>query len=273
MTAAADAPAAPNTVDAFLGGKVEVVQRRIGHHRAGLEAVLLSAAIEPDFAGTVVDLGAGVGVAGMAIAARCPDANVILVERDAEAIACCREALVRPANSGFAAHISVVVTDIASPESERIGAGLGRAIANAVVMNPPFHEAEVGTTSPDHARAAAHVLTDAGLEPWLRAAASVLKPDGRLVIVFRADGLDAVLTALAGRFGSAAILPIHPRAGLPARRVLVDAVLGSRGPLRILPGLALHQEGASTYLPAMEQILRHGVSLSEAHPAWAKRGH
>jgi len=273
MTAADDAPAAHNTVDAFLGGKVEVVQRRIGHHRAGLEAVLLSAAIEPDFAGTVVDLGAGVGVAGMAIAARCPDANVILVERDPEAVACCREALVRPANGGFAAHISVVVTDIAAPESERAAAGLGRAIADAVVMNPPFHEAEEGTASPDHARAAAHVLTDAGLEPWLRAAASVLKPGGRLVIVFRADGLDAVLAALAGRFGSAAILPIHPRAGLPARRVLVDAVLGSRGPLRILPGLALHHEGASTYLPAMEQILRHGASLSEAHPAWAKRGH
>jgi tRNA1(Val) A37 N6-methylase TrmN6 len=274
MTAAVAPPATVNTVDAFLGGKVEAVQPQQGHHRAGLEAVLLSAAIEADFAGTVVDLGAGVGVAGMAIAARCPDANVILVERDPEAIACCREALVRPANGGFAARVSVVVTDIAAPESERATAGLGRAIADAVVMNPPFHDADDGTASPNAARAAAHVLADSGLEPWLRAAASVLKPGGRLIVIFRADRLEPLLAALVGRFGAAAVLPIHPRADAPAHRVLIEAEKGSRAPLRILPALVLHPDAGNAYLPSLERILRQGASLAEAHPPWAaaKRG-
>lgn len=257
------------TVDAFLGGKVEAVQPKHGHHRSGLEAVLLSAAIEAQFTGTVVDLGAGVGVAGMAIAARCWSAAAILVERDPEAIACAREALSRPANRAFAGRVSIVVTDLAAPEAERVAAGLGRAVADALVMNPPFHQREEGTTSPREARASAHVLADSGLEPWLRAAASVLKPNGRLVVIFRADRLEALLSAMTGRFGDVTILPVHPRATEPAHRVLVAAVKGSRAGTRILPALVLHQGVGSTYVPEVERILRHGASLAEAHPPWA----
>src|SRR5262245_14253844 len=92
------APPPPTTIDAFLGGRVEAVQVNDGRHRSGLEAVLLSAAVPADFTGIVIDLGAGVGVAGMAIAARCQGARVALVDRDVEAVAACRQALTRPVN-------------------------------------------------------------------------------------------------------------------------------------------------------------------------------
>ena len=258
------------TVDAFLGGRVEAVQPKAGHHRAGLEAVFLAAALETAFDGAVVDLGAGVGVAGMAIAARCNGAQVVLAERDETAVACARAALERPANRSFSGRVSIVTVDISDPESARAEAGLARAVADAVVMNPPFHRSEAGTASPNAARAAAHVLAGSGLDPWLRAAASVLKPQGRLIVIFRADRLDALLAALAGRFGAAAILPIQPRQALPAHRVLVDAVKSSRAAARILPPLVLHGDAGSAYLPNVERILRDGVSLSEAHPAWGQ---
>jgi tRNA1(Val) A37 N6-methylase TrmN6 len=269
MTAAVATALGETSVDAFLGGRVEAVQPKAGHHRAGLEAVLIAAAIESTFTGTVIDLGAGVGVAGMAIAARCRAATVVLVERDREAVDLALAALARPANAGFAGRVSVVTTDIAASESVRVAAGLGRAVADAVVMNPPFHEAEEGTASPSAARAAAHVLAGGGLDPWLRTAASALKPDGRLVVIFRADRLDALLPALDGRFGGAAILPIYPRAGADAHRVLIAAVKGSRAPARLLPPLTLHPEAGGTYLAEAEMILRHGASLAEASPAWA----
>jgi tRNA1(Val) A37 N6-methylase TrmN6 len=239
-----------------------------GHHRSGLEAVLLSAAIEADFKGTVVDLGAGVGVAGMAIAVRCAKANALLVERNPEAIACSREALKRPANAPFAARVTVITADIVASETERVAAGLGRGVADAVVMNPPFHEAGRGTASPDSDRAAAHMLADVGLDRWLRTAASVLKPSGRLVVIFRGDRLDGLLAMLEGRFGGAAVLPIHPRAKTPAHRILVRADKGSRAPLQILPALVLHQDTGHGYQPAMESILREGVGLAAVHPAW-----
>lgn len=266
MSAVAERPA---TVDAFLGGRVEAVQPDDGSHRSGLEAVLLGASLPEGFAGTVIDLGAGSGVAGMCAAARCPDARVVLVERDAGAIAAARESLARPANRGFAGRVAIVAADIAAPEGERRAAGLGRAFADAVIANPPFYGHDSGTASPEAARADAHILAADGLDPWLRAAASALKPGGACVFVFRADGIAELLQAMAGRFGSAAVLPIHPRAAAPAHRILVHAVKGSRQRTEILPAFTLHPVTGGTYLPEAEAILRDGRWLGDAHPPWA----
>ena len=263
------APEVAASVDAFLGGRVEAVQPDDGGHRSGLEAVLIAAAIETGFAGTVVDLGAGSGIAGMCVAARCPGASVVLVERDRDAVAAARATLARPANRAFAGRVTVVATDIAAPESRRLADGLGRDFADAVILNPPFYAADAGTRSPQARRAAAHVLAGGGLEPWFRAAASVLRPGGRVVAIFRADGIDDLLAALAGRFGGAAILPIHPRSNLPAHRILVRADKGSRARPALLPGLTLHPAAGGAYFPQVETILRDGASLAEVHPVWA----
>jgi tRNA1(Val) A37 N6-methylase TrmN6 len=257
------------TVDAFLGGRVEAVQEGDGSHRAGLEAVLIAAGVDAGFVGTLVDLGAGAGVAGMCVAARCSGAEVVLVERDPMAVASARAALARPANRAFADRVSIVATDIAAPEAERVANGLGRGFADAVIFNPPFYASDAGTHSPQPRRTAAHVLAGGGLEQWFRAAASVLKPDGRVVAIFRADGIDDLLAALTGRFGGVAILPVHPRAKLPAHRILVRADKGSRARPAVLPGLTLHGTAGGAYLPPIEAILRHGASLADAQPAWA----
>lgn len=256
------------TVDAFLGGRVEAVQMRSAHHRAGLEAVLLSSAIPATFTGTVADLGAGVGVAGLCIAARAEGARVLLVERDPEALACARQALERPANRTFAGRVTIAAADISAAEAERVAAGLGRAVSDAVVMNPPFQEGGEGTRSPADHRTAAHVLGDGGLDPWFRAAASALKPGGTLVVIFRADRLDALLAAMRERFGGLTILPVAPRAGKPALRVVVRGILGSRAPASLLPPFTLHETAGGTYLPEAGRILREGAALAEVHPAW-----
>ena len=43
------------------------------------------------------------------------------------------------------------------------------------------------------------------------------------------------------RLGALALLPVFPRAGASAHRLLVSGVKGSRAPLRIAPTLVLHQ--------------------------------
>ncbi|HMN86568.1 MAG TPA: methyltransferase [Bauldia sp.] len=265
--ATADAPAEVS-VDAFLGGRVEAVQPAKGHHRSGLEAVLLAASLDARISGTVVDLGAGVGAAGLCAAARCRHARVVLVERDGTAIAAARAALGRPANAGFADRVRLVAADISGSEADRSEAGIGRGLADHVIVNPPFYGPGSGTASPKAARAGAHVLGPGGLDPWFRAAASVLKFRGDLTIVFRADGLDAVLAAAARRFGGLDILPVHPRAGEPAHRVLVRGVKGSRAALRLLPPLVLHEGEGSGFAPAVEAILREGRALSTVVRAW-----
>ena len=265
------APAAPadTTVDAFIGGQVEAVQPTRGHHRSGLEAVLLGAALDSGSSGTLVDLGAGAGVAGMVAAARCPELSVVLVERDQTALACARAALARPVNAAFSPRVSVVGADIAAPEAERERAGLARAGADWLLTNPPFHLAETASPPPGAARAAAHVLAGGGLDAWMRAAVSALKVGGVAVVVFRADRLPDLLAATTGRFGGIDILPIHPRADEPAHRVLVRATKGSRATTRLLPALNLHGATGGTYLPPVERMLRAGAGLAEIHPVWA----
>lgn len=264
----AEAGRPTTTVDAFIGGRVEAVQPTHGHHRSGLEAVLLGAALEKDFAGTVVDLGAGAGVAGMVAAARCAAARVVLAERDEEAVACARAALERPANRAFAARVSVVSVDVEAAEAVREEAGLARGMADAVLTNPPFHLPATTTAPPAASRASAHVLGKGGLDLWFRAAASVLIPGGRLIVIFRADGIVGLLAALGARFGALRILPVQPRAGEPAHRILVWAVRGSRAPACLLPALVLHGASGGAYVSPVERMLRDGAGLAEAHPAW-----
>lgn len=250
------------TVDAFLGGRVEAVQPAAGHHRAGLEAVLLAASAPERTKGVVVDLGAGAGVAGLCIAKRCPEASLVLVDRDPTTVECARAALDRPANRGFAARVTVVETDIAAR------AGLSDGMAAAAVFNPPFYRARATSASPAPSRADAHQLGEDGLDPWFRAAAALVGSGGTATVIFRADGLDQVIEAAAGRFGSLDILPIAPRSGLAAHRILVRGVKASHAPLRLLPPLVLHHDNGNGFRPEIDAILRDGAELSSAVPYW-----
>jgi tRNA1(Val) A37 N6-methylase TrmN6 len=260
--------AGATTVDAFLGGAVEAVQPAAGHHRAGLDAVLLAAALPATASGAVVDLGAGAGVAGFCVAARAAAVTVTLAERHPELVACARAALRRPANAAFAARVAVAEIDIAAPEAERAAAGLARASAAALIMNPPFHDPATVRSSPAAGRAGAHVREAAGLDLWFRVAAHVLAPGGTLIAIDRAAALPQMLAAAAGRFGGLALLPVHPRPGAAATRLLLRGIKGRRGAPTLLPGLVLHGDTGNAYAPALQAILRDGAGLAEVHPSW-----
>lgn len=253
--------AADTTCDAFLGGRISALQPARGPHRSGHDAVLLAAALPQDFHGAVIDLGAGTGVAGFAVAARCAATRVGLVERDETAAGLAVAALAVEANAAFAARVRVIVADIAAPAPQRAAAGLLPDSADAVIMNPPFYSAGEVRASPNAARADAHVLGEGGLSPWLRTAAALVRPGGVLALIFPAAGLAEVLALLSGRFGGALVMPVQPRADSPAIRVIVRAIAGSRAPLTLLPPLVLHEGTGSAPSAAAEAILRHGAAL------------
>ena len=75
----------------------------------------------------------------------------------------------------------------------------------------------------------------------MRTAASCLKPGGSLTMIFSADGLMDLLQVFPGRFGAVTVKGLHPRADVSAERVLVRAIKGRKTPLRLLPGLVVHE--------------------------------
>jgi tRNA1(Val) A37 N6-methylase TrmN6 len=237
------------TEDAFLGGQLRLRQPRSGH-RAGHDAILLAAAASVRPGDRVVDFGAGVGTAGLAVARRVAGIELVLVEIDAGLAELARE---NAAANGLPAHI--VVLDVASPAQDFAGAGLPPDSADAVLMNPPFNDPARHRSSPDKAREMAHVATDTTLESWIHAARRTLKSGGVLTLIWRADALAEILAALDRGFGSLAILPVHGDASAPAIRVLVRAIKGGRAPAALYPGLMLNHTPSAGSNREVQDIL------------------
>ena len=228
----------PFTEDAFLGGQLRLRQPKSGH-RAGHDAMLLAAATPARPGDRVVDFGAGVGAAGLAVARRVAGIGLVLVEIDAQ--------LAELARGNAAANrllAEVVVLDVNSDASTFAAAGLLPDSADVVLMNPPFNDQARHRASPDKAREIAHVATPATLASWVHASRRILKSGGVLSLIWRADGLAEVLAALERGFGSLAILPVHGDPAAPAIRVLIRAIKGGRAPAELHPALMLNDESA-----------------------------
>src|SRR5688500_4770902 len=71
----------PGTVDAFDRGSIHLIQPLGQGHRSGMDARLVASLVSCRSACRVADLGAGAGAAGMAVASRIEEAEVLLVER------------------------------------------------------------------------------------------------------------------------------------------------------------------------------------------------
>jgi tRNA1(Val) A37 N6-methylase TrmN6 len=227
-------PGFETTENAFLGGALRLRQPKSGH-RAGHDAMLLAAATSARSGDRVVDFGAGVGAAGLALATRIPGVDIVLVEIDGRLAE-----LARGNAASNALDAQVIAMDVASGADAFAGAGLLPDSADVVLMNPPFNDLRRHRSSPDKSREVAHVADAATLENWVHAARRILKSGGVLMLIWRADELGEVLAALDRGFGSLAILPVHGDPATPAIRVLIRAVKAGRGPTQIYAGLMLN---------------------------------
>ena len=241
------------TEDAFLGGQLRLRQFKSGH-RAGHDALLLAAATLARSGDRVVDFGAGVGAAGLAVAKRVTGIELVLVEIDAALAGLARG---NAASNAIAA--DVIVLDVTSAADTFAAARLPPDSVDVVLMNPPFNDPARHRASPDKARVSAHVATVATLESWIHAGRRILKSGGVLSLIWRADGLAEVLAALDRGFGSLAILPVHGDASTPAIRVLIRAIKGGKAPTRLHAALLLNDESTMPNKQVQDILAGKGV--------------
>jgi tRNA1(Val) A37 N6-methylase TrmN6 len=244
------------TDDAVLNGRLRLRQPRRGH-RVGHDAILLAAATGAKSGEHAAELGAGVGAAGLALAARIDGLRVTLVEIDPALAALAAENARR---NGLAGRVSSIALDVGAPARAFAAAGLKPGSAARVLMNPPFNETARQNISPEPRRRLAHAAAPGLLAVWLRAAARLLPAQGVLTLIWRADGLGEVLRTLDRGFGGVAVMPVHAKPGAPAIRVLVRAVKASRAPFVLYPGLTLNDDNGRPSAAA-EAILRDGALL------------
>ncbi len=242
-------------MDAVLGGRLRLRQPRQGH-RVGHDAILLSA-LAPDDTRHLVDLGAGVGSAGLAVLMRQPEARGVLVEIDPALAALAEE---NAGANGLSSRCQVITGDVGTlcrPIGPPVPAP---AMADLVLTNPPFNARAAHQTSPHAQRANAHMADAETLAAWGLAAYRCLAPAGMLALILRPEDLGALLEMLRGRFGAAQLLPVHPTPDAPAVRLLVRAIKGRRTPPVLLPGLILADD-AGRPTPEAQAVLRDGAAL------------
>lgn len=216
--------------------------------------MLLAAATRARQGDRVVDLGAGVGAAGLALAKRVAGIDLVLVEIDPQLAALARA---NAATNAIAA--DVIVLDIESPAEGFAAAGLPPDSVDVVLMNPPFNDPRRHRASPDRAREVAHVASVTTLQGWIHAARRMLKSGGELTLIWRADGIAEVLAALDRGFGSLQIMPVHADVTTVAGRILLRAVKGGRAPTRLHASLVLNEESGVPNKQVQESLMGKGI--------------
>lgn len=239
------------TEDHFLGGRLVVRQPENGY-RAGSDPLFLAAAVTAKHGQQVLDLGCGVGTASLCLLARLADVEVTGLELQPSLAELAR---LNARANGLEDRLTVVEGCVTRPPS-----AVPLHHFNHVITNPPWYEP--GTIQPPSAetKAIGH-MEEVSLSEWLNQAVRFLRPKGRLWVVHRADRLGDILAALSPlKVGDIRVLPLWPKAGKAATRVVVTARKDAKTPLALLPGLVLHHDDGSYTAPA-DAVLRLGAEL------------
>jgi tRNA1(Val) A37 N6-methylase TrmN6 len=218
------------TLDRFLDGRV-IAAQPAGGFRAGHDTVLLAAAVPAEANSVALELGSGVGVASLCLAARVPGVRITGIEIDPELVRLANE---NAARNGVADRVSFLTADAAK-------SSLKAASADHVFLNPPFHPPS-GHQSPSRTRDVATRDTGGTVAQWTEQALAFARDGGTVTAIVRYDRVDEVLAA--ARSYGGVVFPLFPREGAKPKRAIVRI-------LKIKPvSLAAKSDQSLTFLPS-----------------------
>ena len=237
------------TDDEFLGGALKIYQSKAGF-RSGIDAVLLAASVPIKEKIRVLEAGAGAGVVSLAVARRNEMACVEAIEIEEINADLAKRNILR---NDLQERVEVHWGDLCDPITKLEILGLKRNSYDYVIGNPPFYNEGETRVSNNPLRLRARRALEDDLENWVRFMTAMAAPKGVFSMIHRAESLDDLFQLLNGRFGGLRILPIYSKPTCPANRVLVQGVKGSRAPLKLLPGLVLHDDTGG-YVPEVKAL-------------------
>ncbi len=214
-------------MDQFLEGRLKLIQSRDGY-RFSIDAVLLSEFVTIRPEDVVVDIGTGCGVILLILLLTKPAGHVFGLEIQ-KALA--SQARRNAALNGLGDKMGIILGDVKNPP-------MAKKIADVVISNPPYRKAESGRINPDRRRAIARHEILASIDDILRAARDLLRKKGRLAMIYPSARLVDILLRMR-RFDlePKKVQINYPGLQSGARLALIEAVLGGKPGLEILPPL------------------------------------
>ncbi len=215
------------SIDDFMGGDLRLIQSRTGY-RFSIDAVLLSEFVTVKQDDVVLDLGAGCGIIPLMLLLRRPVGRAYGLEIQwGLSYQTARNALL----NGFSDRMGVIMGDIRNPP-------LSASWADVVVCNPPYRRKDSGRINPDQQRAIARHEILASLDDILAATKRVLRPKGRLAMIYPVERLNDLMIRMRGMgMEPKRLRIIYPGIESDAKLAMVEAYLGGRPGLKILPPL------------------------------------
>ncbi len=233
------------TEDGFLDNRLTVLQPKRGF-RAGHDSVLLAASIEGAENSNVLELGSGVGVASLCLAARDGDCRVTGIEIDPELVSLAVENAKR---NEMTSRVRFLAGDVLHQTFDG-------EIFDHVFLNPPFHPA-AGQISPDAGRARAMHDVDEALHSWTERAIGLAGVKGNVTAIMRADRFESWRERVTG---AVKVLRLLPRPGEDPKRVIARVTPRARSSYDEAKPFVLHDEDGKPTDEA-EAVLRHGAPL------------
>ena len=222
-------------------------------YRFALDAFLLADFVPSYTAGPVIELGTGCGIVACLLARRFPAASIVGLELQPGLAEVAQRNVTR---NGLVRHISIVRGDMRGTVS-----CLAHGQFAAVVCNPPYRAVGRGRLNPNPEKAIARHEVAVTLDEVVQAARRLLKRRGRLTLVYHPSRLAELCSRLeAADLNPCRLRFVHPDRHGSATMVLVEALLGGRDALEVLPALAVYR--ATNHYSAEMQAIFHGRSLA-----------
>ncbi len=227
-----------------------------GGFRTSMDSVMLGAACPVKSGQSVLDLGCGVGSAGLCVLKRVDNTHLTGIDIQQDHI----DLAIKNSEINNMQNISqFICADIRND--------LDIATFDHVICNPPYKEAGTHRLSPSPAKAIAmgHIENNIDLQSWITRAWLHIKGQGSLTIIHEAGQIDNILHSLYSknggkRFGGVEIIPLYPKQGVPAKRVILRAYKHKKSPAILHHGIIMHDHDGNSTKQA-ESILRNKATL------------
>jgi tRNA1Val (adenine37-N6)-methyltransferase len=199
-------------------------------YRYSLDPFLLASFVRLKRRERVIDLGCGVGIIGLLLATRHPDCEVRGIEIQERLF---EYAVKNAAENRLDARVAAVHGDYRS-----ITDYFDRSSFTAAVANPPYRPIGTGRRSKDEESAVARHEIAGGLISVVAAAAVVVRPAGKIFLIYDAEKCADLFGALrSSGFEPKRARFVHAAEKDAARMVMVEGMRGSGVQMIVMPPL------------------------------------